>query len=100
MEKVPLINLNDYKYITKLGSGSFGDVHLIEKIQTSVKYAAEETKNIGSDFHREITSYSKVNNAAILNIIGYSHKNFEGLDQPMLILEAPLKIISPIYKIQ
>ena len=50
MEKVPLIKLNDYRYITKLGSGSFGNVHLIEQIKTSVKYAAKETKNIRSDF--------------------------------------------------
>lgn len=95
MEKVPLIKLNDYRYIKKLGSGSFGNVHLIERIQTSVKYAAKETKNIESDFlinnesdfHREITSYSKVNIAAILNIIGYSPKNFDGIHQPMLILD-------------
>lgn len=93
MNEIVRINLDDYKVIKFIGSGSFGKVYLIENKNTFIQYAAKETEKqdehrlIENDFYREIKSLSKTNNHSILNLIGYSLQNFEKKWCPTMVLE-------------
>lgn len=83
MNKIPIINLHDYKIKEEIGSGAYGKVYLVENIHNSTEYAAKESFNNDksidkNDLQTEIMAYSKVDNQAILRIIGYSSIDFNG----------------------
>ena len=93
MDENNIINLNEYEIIKTLGKGSFGRVLLVERIETSKQYAAKETftsinpKSREGDFFKEIFSYSKISNPAILQLFGYSYENFSQKPFPTMILD-------------
>lgn len=93
MKKVPIIKLNNYKIIKTIGEGSFGKVYKVEKIDDFSQYAAKETKeeynpkNTQCTFSKEILSYSKSDNPAILSLFGYSLSNFNDEPFPTMITE-------------
>lgn len=93
MNKIPIINLKNYKIKDEIGSGAYGKVYLVENTHTSTEYAAKvslnnDDKSIDkNDLQSEIFAYSKVDNQAILRIIGYSSIDFNGKNNPTIILD-------------
>ncbi|KAK8840611.1 hypothetical protein M9Y10_030383 [Tritrichomonas musculus] len=83
-----MINLKDYRYIKIIGKGEYGNVHLIENIETGLQYAAKEGISYENDsLMIELQTYLKVDNSAILPFLGYSPCNFNGEKHPMLIIK-------------
>lgn len=72
----------------------YGIVHLVQKIQDLSKYAAKTINLVNSEneisnkesFNREIISYSKTDNPAVVAIFGFSPQDFEGQLNPTLFL--------------
>lgn len=83
-----MINLKDYRYIKIIGKGAYGNVHLIENIETGLQYAVKEgISNEIDSLMIELQTYLKVDNSAILPFLGYSSCNFNGEKYPMLIIK-------------
>ncbi|KAK8839182.1 hypothetical protein M9Y10_032110 [Tritrichomonas musculus] len=95
MIDIPIININDYHKLNEIGSGSFGIVYLVEDKKTYIEYAAKEElteeykddSNSKSSLIKELKSYVKVSNYAILILIGYSPINFEGINNKIIITQ-------------
>ena len=104
MEYVPRINIKDYDFIKTIGSGNFGTVSLVRNIKDNLEYAAKEECNSEFDneveiddnierssrrntIMKELKTYTKIKNAAILNCIGYSPYNLSNLPNYTLIME-------------
>lgn len=87
------INLNDFKIIKNIDDGQFGAVYLVESQDTHKKYAAKvikhecNTENDQNSFSNDINFYLKIKNPAILNILGYSLKDFDQKPFPTLIAD-------------
>lgn len=92
METIPFIDIRNFKILKSLGCGSFGLVYLVQKIQDLSEYASKtmkpnKYKSNTESFNREIISYSKTDNPAIIAVFGYSQQDFEGNLNPTLILK-------------
>ena len=85
MDVFPEFNIEDFKVIKKIGEGTFGEIFLIENKEDHKLYAAKEMKSADESFSKEIKSYSKVNNQAILTTYGYYFKNTDEINQPVII---------------
>lgn len=79
MEVIPQFNPKDFEIVKQLGSGSFGQVYLVKNRRTNKLYAVKEakSKNIKNSFEKEMQTYQKTSNAAVLSLLGYSSKNFK-----------------------
>lgn len=78
MEGIPQFNPMDFKIVKKLDKGSFGSVILVENKKTHKRYAAkEQLDSTDSSFHKELQTYKKTHNSAILQLLGYSLQNFK-----------------------
>lgn len=86
-----IIDLNDYKIIKAIGSGSFGIVYLIEQESTHKFYSAKvskfniETVQDQKSFFHELEALSKTNHPSILSFLGFNLKNFENDNFPTII---------------
>lgn len=79
----------------KLGSGSFGVVYKVVKKETDEAYSAKvsiyEMDQCSEDtimnLLREIDIISMLDHLSVLKFIGYSPRNFKGLQKPVIITE-------------
>ncbi|KAK8898360.1 hypothetical protein M9Y10_000645 [Tritrichomonas musculus] len=87
------INLENIQVVNKIGEGSYGIVYLVQEIETNRKFVAKETKiecqspQDQKKFFNEVLAFSKVNNPAVLSFLGYSLKNFDGEQYPIIFTE-------------
>lgn len=82
MESELKVNLQDYKIIGTLGIGSFGQVFLVENVNTHQKYSAkvsykEFTNEVDQVYFSTLMeTFSKLDNPAVHKIDGYNIINF------------------------
>ena len=85
------VNIESYKKIEHIGSGSFGEVFLVENQITQKKYAAKVilSANNGKpkDIQSEFFIYSKTKHPAIIQFHGLSMKDFDNKRNPTILLE-------------
>lgn len=87
------INLKNYKLGETIGHGSYADVYLVIDLRDKQKYAAkvslaslkEEIDQLS--FEREVTILSKLKNASFVGFVGFSYKNFQNKNKPVIITE-------------
>ncbi|KAK8871943.1 hypothetical protein M9Y10_007689 [Tritrichomonas musculus] len=87
-----LINLNNYKICRKLKSGGFGTVYLIQNKYNNKYFAAKVNRFQGSEKYsllnrREISILIQIQHPTIVEFVGYSNKDFNGLDQTTIIMK-------------
>lgn len=91
------IELNKYKIMYSIGSGSFSNVYLVKNKRNCKYYAAkvslfmvdEENKDYKETqaLFREINLMSLLDHPSILKFIGYSQTDFDGDPTPTIITE-------------
>lgn len=89
------IDLSKFEKVDKIGSGKFGLVYTIKEKETGIIYAAKITKDpLNSEneslllnLRREVNLLSQLNHPAILKFIGYSPKDFNSNNNPVIITE-------------
>lgn len=89
------INLKQYNQKKRIGSGSYGEVFIIEHKKTQAQYAAKISFKSFSQFNedelknhlREVEIISKADFPSIVKFIGYSRKDFENIDKPVIVTE-------------
>lgn len=86
-----IVNLNDYEVVKSLGEGSSGVVQLVKFKASEKLFAAKtfkhelENTQQQQSFFREIESFSKVKNPAVLSLIGFSLLDFKKQHLPTII---------------
>lgn len=87
------VDIQNYKYIRHIGSGSFGEVELIQEIKTGKDYAAKilsescDDPNTQIQLMNEAYIFSKVNYPTILRFHGFDLKDFNSEPHPTFITE-------------
>lgn len=86
------VDLKDFQIINSLGLGSFGEVYLVEQKSTNKNYIAKVcnqsfTDSTQKSFSKAISSFRTAKNPAIVQIIGFSLKNFVDEPFPTIITE-------------
>ena len=88
MEGILEFNPMDFKILKILSRGSFGSVILVVNEKTHKQYTAKEQSDESEDsFQKEIQTYKKTKNAAILSLLDYSLKNFKLKEKLTLFTE-------------
>lgn len=92
---VEYLNLNNYSKVKFVGEGLYGEVYQVEsKDDKSEVYSAKISKNEiikteenRTNIYREALIISRLNHPSILKFIGYSPKDFEGENKPVILTE-------------
>lgn len=88
------LNLNDYSKMKLIGEGIYGQVFQVESKKSKISYSAKISKMTiiyidenRTNIYREAMIISRLNHPSILKFIGYSPKNFEGENKPVILTE-------------
>lgn len=106
-----LLQLEKYKIIETLDKGVYGQVYLVEDIETKAKYAAKvRFKTISSykdqvSFFSEIEILSSAKNPAVLSLIGFnmqdfSHNNYPTIITPFMPKGSLRRLLKTEYELQ
>ena len=95
MKKARYFNLNHYKLGEKIGNGTFGKVYKVQDKRRNKIFAAKILKkeieeldqNHINYITREINIMSKLKHPSIVNLIGFSPKDFKGNPKPVIVTE-------------
>ena len=88
------LDLLNYYKLGDIGKGAFGVVYKIQSIRLKCIYAAKESLNVIADnsemledLLREINIMAKINHPSIIKYIGFSKKNFQNEQKPVIVSE-------------
>jgi serine/threonine protein kinase len=88
-----------YKYIKLLGSGSFGEVYLLQDIVTNEMYAAKlENKDKKSRLKNEYNIYVKLKNKGLTNGIAKVYDYIETNKKNIMVMELLGKDLDELHK--
>ncbi|KAK8836332.1 hypothetical protein M9Y10_039667 [Tritrichomonas musculus] len=88
-----IIDISDYSMVKILGVGTYGNVYLVEEKKTKKLYAAKVSKTGCIDkqnqttFFQELIALSKMKNAAILSLRGFSMVDFQMKYHPTILIQ-------------
>lgn len=76
MDQSLILDIENFRIISKIGEGSYGIAYLVEESATKKRYVAKESKvecqssQEQRKFFNEIIASSKVHNPAVLSLLG------------------------------
>ena len=88
-----LIDINDFTIGKTLGIGAYSNVCLCTNNKTNITYAAKilirqnDDENFSLRFYRELDILIKCKQPTIVKFLGYSLTDFEGTENPVIIME-------------
>lgn len=88
-----LININDYKVLSKSSLDSNECILIVQNISTNEVYIAKTFLHYINDelfflrFYKELYKLIRCQNPTLIHFIGYSLTDFEGIENPVIILE-------------
>lgn len=92
-----IVDISNFKILQKINSGGFGAVYSVEKIKTGEKFAAKVLNDHKDEskykimINREIGIMIRCNHPTIINLIGYSFKDFHDENNITIIMELAQK---------
>lgn len=95
MKVADTFDLTQFKQISFIGNGSFGEVYKVEDTKSgellaakvSLRFLSESTDQSFRDLKREVDILSRTCHPSILRFVGFSPLNFHGEEKPVIITE-------------
>ena len=89
-----IVNINKYRRLRNIGYGSFSSVYQVEDMETKQIYAAKESREElieNTDeflqYTNQISILSQISHPCIVKFYGFSKKNFDNENRPVIITE-------------
>lgn len=86
-------NLNDFVKLFKIGGGQFGEIYKIKEKKGDQTYAAKillqkiTSESYNLEIFREVNNLSKICHPSIIELKGYSERDFDNNPFPVIITE-------------
>lgn len=85
---LPLLNLQNYERVDRIGDGGFINEFIIIDKETHHLYLAKKFVDFKSTmFSKSATIFTQIKHPSIIKYIGYSPVDFNGSKNPMIITE-------------
>ena len=89
-----IIDINKFRPLKRIGFGSFSSVYKVKEIETGQIYAAKESREElieNTDeflqYTNQISILSQISHPCIVKFYGFSKKNFDNENRPVIITE-------------